>query len=503
MADNQVLLKFPPGFARPGTRYDARERWYDGQLVRWYENAMQPVPGWLELTLTDGTQVDVGAPARGILAWRDQSGVAHLIVGTASKLYHYEGGALTEITPVTFTAGNVDSQYSGGSGTYGSGLYGAGLYGAGDPGHQSLVETTTWQVDNYGEDVVAVCLSDGQLLYWDKSAGGVASALSNAPTDCTGVVVTPERFIVALGANGDGRKIAWPDGANITTWTATSTNRANEEYLPGNGKIMACCRTRNETLIWTDEDIFALRWIGGAYTYQLVNLGKGGLISRNAAVVTGATAYWMGQHEFYRYNGIVETVPCEVADYVFNDINRTQAAKITAYARSEFGEVTWHYPSASSTENDRYVTMTEQNGKIFWTFGSMPRTAGVDRQIFGYPIAVDAAGLLWKHEQSGGAYTGVDSPWAESGPLELRSGNAVAYLNGLVPDEATLGDVEAKLYLFTWPTDTDLTEVGPFTPSGRTDFRYAAAMVMLRIDHVNDGWRWGTPKILVKPGGGR
>ena len=81
---------------------------------------------------------------------------------------------------------------------------------------------------------------------------------------------------------------------------------------------------------------------------------------------------------------------------MFNDINLLQAHKITCYPRSEFGEITWHYPSAGSTENDKYVTLNYLSGH--WWIGSLERTCGADRGVSPYPLAMDASGNLYRHE---------------------------------------------------------------------------------------------------------
>src|SRR5690606_14666626 len=149
------------------------------------------------------------------------------------------------------------------------------------------------------EDLVGVAYSDGRILYWDSSTGGDVAALSNAPTGCLGVVGTPERFVVALGASSDGRLVKWSEQEGATDWTPVRTNQAGDFTLPGSGQIMAGRRSKNETLIWTDTGLFGMRYIGGDFVYTFPLLGEGGAISRRSMAMTDGRAFWMGTRGFY------------------------------------------------------------------------------------------------------------------------------------------------------------------------------------------------------------
>lgn len=497
----RVPMKLQPGMSRPGTRYEAKGRWYDGSLVRWFEGVMQPIGGWQHLQTSAPANVNVGNPVRGAHVWRRNLRTPQVALGTATQLYHFEEGVLTEITPSVFTTGLVTAAIT--SGNFGTGAFGVGAFGVGDPTQDTLTEANSWQMDNYGEDLVAVALSDGQLLYWDRSVGGLAAALTNAPTQNLGVVVTPERFIVALGAGGDPKKIQWADQDDATIWTASNTNQAGDLDLATEGQIMGGSRTRSETLIWTDTALYALRFIGGVFVYTVPEIGKGGAISRMAWQVVGSKAYWMGPRGFYEYDGSVRRLPSEVADFVFNDLNRTQASKIWCEQRSQFSEVTWYYPSATSTECDRYVTFNHAMG--IWYFGALERTGGVDQGVLDFPISSDADGDIYQHEV-GMSYLDPDSntlqPYAISGPVELGQGDNVMTLDDIYPDEATLGDLQFKVWTADSPTGTE-TENGPYTATEVINLRLEARQMRIEIEQVNPGWRFGIPRLDLQAGGMR
>jgi len=514
-----VKITPPPGVVKPGTVYDARGRWYDTLWTRWFEGVMQEIGGFEDYEV-DGSQVDHGERVSGTHSWRDNDGNACLAFGGPAKIQVIRTGSLTDVTPTSgFTSGQADSTLT--TGQYGAGLYGRGLYGRGDETvDNSLVLAQSYQMDNYGEDLVFVAKSDGKIYYVDIDGNGgepaaaavISPSAGTVPTSNTGVVVTPENFLLALGAGGDGRKIQWPDQDDETDWAATASNQAGDLFLPGRGTILAGRRAQNETLIWTETDLFSIRFIGGNFVYTAVPVGAVGAISSRCMAVVGSVAYWMGPRGFYLYDGYTKAIPSPVADYVFRDMNRNQRTKIWAEVRSEFGEVTWHYPSGGSTECDRSVTFNYEEG--FWYNNTVARTAGEDAGALGGPVAFDADGLLYRHEV-GNSYGGA-TPEATSGPIELGGGDRVMHIQSLIPDEQTLGDVDLYLLTAFYPSsgvkntpanadasDGQEVENGPYTPSNPTDVRLVARQIRLKVVQDVAGWRIGTIRADIEAGGRR
>jgi hypothetical protein len=197
------------------------------------------------------TPIYVGEVVRGAAAWRDNSQASYIAFGTPTLLYVFSGSSLWDITPGGFTTGGADAVFT--SGAYGGGSYGSGGYGTGDTSQGTITEAQTWQLDSFGEDLVACAYSDGLIYYWDLSVGGgtPAAAVTDSegadpPIDNLGVVVTPERFVVALGADGDGRYIRWSDQEDANNWTGAAANQAGDFTLPGPGQIQCGLRNRNE-----------------------------------------------------------------------------------------------------------------------------------------------------------------------------------------------------------------------------------------------------------------
>ena len=509
-------LKIPPGVYRPGTRYAAAGRWYAANLVRWVGVVMEAVGGWTPLMDTSAdpdAPVTLGEAVRGMLAWRGNGGETHVAFGGPTSLYRYVAGYVHDLTPADFTAGLTDSGAV--AGAYGTGAYGMGLYGTGDSEQDSLAPAQTWQMDNFGQDLVAVARSDRRILYWSPTDGDIlAYPLPGSPPSVTGVVVTPERFVVALGAGGDARKVQWasqelgyglPDVAT-DPWNPLIAG-SSAGYLPvaDEGTLVCGRRGQGETLIWTTQGLHALRYIGGELVYSLRRVAGGcGIIAPMAAGVLGSRAYWMGRESFFVYDGgIVQTLPCEVQAEVFADINTDQAEKIACRVVSDFGEVTWHYPSAGSTENDKYVTWSERG---WWAVGALERTSGVDAGPTSLPLAADASGAIYEHE-TGSSYLDTDgetalTPYAESGPVEIADGQVTMDVLRLIPDEETLGGAQLSVMTGDFPTDAETTH-GPYAAAQPVFTRFAGRTVRVKVQQATAGWRYGSVKLDVVPAGER
>lgn len=407
MLEKLLSLKLPPGLYKNGTKYQAKGRWFDSNLVRFYEGAIRPVQGWRVASDSDGNPMPAleGTP-RAALAWRSAAGDALLAVGTNSHLYVIKAGVTYDITPADFVSGSADA----GGGDYGSGLYGANLYGEGKaPLAATLTEADTWQLDAFGDVLVACCTKGGRIYVWtgDTSSAAVVAG-GSSPEPNRGVVITPERFVVALGA-GDGtdidvRKVQWASQATTDTWAPLDTNTAGDFTLSTNGRIMCGRRTKAQTLIWTDTDMHSMNYIGGTLVYSFKQEGDNcGIISPQAVAVVDTAAIWMGRNNFYMYDGFVKPVPCEVHDHVFDNFNAAAASKVFACPVSEFSEIWWFYPSAGSTENDRYVVFNYRENH--WTVGTLARTAAIDRGALPSPVMFDGNGTVYQHEQGAGTRT--------------------------------------------------------------------------------------------------
>jgi hypothetical protein len=505
----------PPGMARHGTIYQSKGRWYRGNLVRFFNGAIRPVGGWNKLQRTDSTATTTvnvstsSAVPRCMLAWRGLSDKPWLAIGTDKKLFSFAEGVLTDISPVGLAAGQPDASYD--VGPYGGAAdqnYGQFAYGLGDPTIGQVVEPGSWQLDNFGQYLIGCLSSDGGLYLYTLS--GVATAISGAPTGCAGVVVTPEHFVLALGAGNNPRLLKWASQDTTDKWDQDHV--ANPQYndgdleLQGDGRIMTGRRGRSETLVWTDAELYVVRYVGGVLVYGQERVGTNcGIISRQAVSMIDGTAVWMSTQGFHRYEGYVQPLASEVADAVFSDFNFAQKAKVCSYTIAQFGEVWWHYPSASSMENDRYVVWNYRENH--WTLGELGRTCGVDRGAFDYPILANAAGDVFEHEK-GWDHENV-TPYLESGPREIGQGDEVMSITQAFPDDRHRGDVQFTIFGAFYPQDDASSEpanpeiaYGPYTLTAPLDLRITARQIRLKVTEATPGdWRFGVPRFEVDSDG--
>jgi len=490
-----IPINIPPGVYRNGTELQSAGRWYDVNLVRWTEGAMQPVGGWERR----GTGTVTGK-CRGLLTWKTNSGVRYAALGTSSKLYAMtQSSALVDITPVGFTAGSDDASTGAG---YGISTYGTGYFGTPRPDSGTVTPATTWSFDTWGEYLVGCSTSDGKLYEWqlDSATPTKAAVITNAPTSCQGLLVTAERSLLALAASGDARKVAWSDLEDNTVWTPSSTNNAGSVILQTTGKIVCAKRVRGQNLILTDIDAHTLTYVGQPFVYQAEIAGRAcGVVSANAVSVLDNMAVWMGIKGFHIFDGYVKPLSCEVYDYVFNNLNVNQISKVYAVNNAQYNEVWWFYPSANSNENDSYVVWDYLENH--WSIGTLARTAGTDRSVFRNPIMVGANGYIYDHEVG----LNYDSalPYAESGPFQIGNGDNVLYINELIPDERNQGSVTATFKTRYYPTSTEST-FGPYSLTQPTSVRFNGRQIKMRVTTTTPSdWRVGVQRLNGIAGGRR
>ena len=482
------------GFKNNGTEFQSSNRWLDGNLVRWHQNSIRPIGGW-EVRVSSA----FSNPARGMCVWQDLSLDRHIAAGSADVLYAISAaGTVTDITPATLTAGIVDASSNVG---YGGSFYGNDFYGTERQDFGVFSEATTWSLDNWGEYLVACSVADGVLWEWQLDVGANALAIANAPTGNLSLIVTAERFLMALGAGGNPRLVQWSDREDNTVWTPAATNEAGSIELQTSGQIMAGIRTRGQTLILTDNDAHSATYVGPPYVYDIERVGHScGLVARNAIVATDVGVIWMGQKNFFIYDGSrVTALPCEVWDHVFTNINTGQITKTWATSIAQHGEVWFYYPSGSSNEIDSYVAYDFRENH--WLIGSMARTAGVDRGVFKTPIFSDVSGNVYNHEK--GLNFDGDTAYAETGAISIGVGDNVMSVTKLIPDELTQGDVTATFKTRFHPNDTERS-YGAYSMANPTSVRFTGRQFRMRIEGVNlADWRVGTMRVEVSGRGKR
>lgn len=468
---NLLAITLPPGIFRNGTQYQAEGRWWDCNLMRFYEGALRPIGGWSPYS----PNLVTGA-ARAMIVWQDDQSRVWMLIGTHSHIYSFDaGGVMTDLTPAGFIVGLPDASNLAG---YGGGLYGQNAYSSATPSSNVLNPATVWSLDLLEQYPVGCTINDGYLYKWDLNTahkmtslstvttmtGGVLTsgspvvtglsstaganvgdqltaagmttcyiqsvdsasqitmtananfsgtgititATGMAPKNNRAVLVTDEGFLMALGANGDPRLIEWADQGSFSQWTPGPTNQAGFYSLQTEGQIMSGCAVNGASIIFTTTDTHMAVYQGYPLLYAFSILGEGcGIISQLAFVSTHNQVAWMGPAGFWTYTGTLQPLPSDVGDYVYANLNRQQSSKIYAVHHPGFGEVTWHYVSTNATEIDSYVTWNYREST--WCIGKLARTCGSEMGVLQYPTMVDASGQVWNHEYGYTAnyYSGV------------------------------------------------------------------------------------------------
>lgn len=489
-----IPLNIQPGVYKNGTNYQSKGRWADANLVRWYENTMRPIGGWRKRA-----SGQVSGKCRGLLTWRTNVNARWIALGTHTHLYVMnEAGTITDITPTSFTTGNADGLLNL---AYGGGPYGLFAYGTPRADTGTLTPATTWTLDNWGEFLLACSNADGKIYEWDLDTDNDAVALTNAPVNNRAVMVTAERFVFALGAGGNARRVAWSDQENNTMWAPSITNQAGDIDLETSGSIVTGKRLRGVNLIFTDVDVHGAQYQGPPFVYGFERLATGcGVISAQAVAAVESVAYWWSPSGFFMYDGFVRPLKCDVLDYVTQNLSTVQRSKVYAVANNQFGEVWWLYPSAENTEVDSYVAYNYRENH--WTIGSLSRTAGTDRGVFTYPIMVSADGYVYEHEV--GVQYDNGSPFAESGPIELGNGDRVLVAKQLIADEKIQGSVSVQFKTRFTPNDSEGTKSYTID-SNYTPVRFTGRQIAMRVTGAtpNTDWRVGVMRLDATQGGER
>lgn len=331
----------------------------------------------------------------------------------------------------------------------------------------------------------------------------VVEPLANAPVNNKGIVVTEERFLFALGSGGNSRKVSWCDKEDLSTWTAAATNEAGDIELVTSGQIMCGVRTRGGTLIITDTDTHLATYQGPPYVYGFQRIStNSGAVSRLSAVSTDQGAFWFGAENFHYFDGnSVQTLQCDVHDYVFGDFNSTQQSKIWGMVDGANSEIWWFYCSANSNECDRYVAYDYKDNH--WLIGNLARTAGVSRGVFKYPFMAShgTTSDILNHEV--GFNYDNELVFCETGAIVTGNGDEILRVTEVIPDEKTQGDVNLKFKSKFLPNDTERI-FGPFNPTNPTSVRFSGRQIKMRVegDQTVD-WRVGIMRLDIKSGGRR
>jgi hypothetical protein len=378
----------------------------------------------------------------------------------------------------------------------------------------------------------------GSGLYYISSRGINLLQLGDADTPLYQdylMVSDASRFVIVFGTNDYGSDvlnpmlIRWSDQEDPFTWTPAATNQAGSVQLSHGSQIVMAVQTRQEIVVFTDQSLYSMQYLGAPLVWGVQLLGDNiSIISANAAIVASGVIYWMGVDKFYRYDGRVQTLNCDLRRYVFQDFNILQAQQVYCGTNEGFNEVWWFYPSADSNTTDRYVVYNYIEN--VWHYGTMGRSAWLDSGLLPYPIAATYNGYLVNHED------GVDdnetgtpvaiNAYISSSEFDIDDGHNFGYVWRVLPDLTFSGSStdpdgnQPQVSLTLYPMQNSGSGVGnpetkavtlsttynvteEYTGQVYTRVRGRQLIFEIESNQLGTTWQLGAPRIDIRKDGRR
>lgn len=311
-----------------------------------------------------------------------------------------------------------------------------------------------WSQSNFGEDLL-FSPRGGALYLWQPGSAatpaygtrGTLISGTDVPSQINEIMVSDQtRIVIAFGCSEygtygtaifDPMLIRWTAQEDYTDWTPVATNQAGSYRLSHGSEIVGALQTRQEINVWTDAAVYSMQYLGPPFVWGFTLLSDNiSIASPNAMATAAGVVYWMGTDKFYVYSGRVETLPCAVRTYIYENINRDQFSQVYAGTNEGYSEVWWFYCSRNSDVIDRYVIFNYLDR--VWYYGSMDRTAWLDTSLRDYPIAATSSNILVYHEAAvDDGSTNPASPinaYVQSSDFDIGDGHNYGFVWRMIPD---------------------------------------------------------------------
>lgn len=423
--------------------------------------------------------------------------------GEATSSVTAAGGSST-IVFLQIQPGSCDAFLGQG---YGMGRYGVGLYGVSKTSSAPTLPRI-WSVDKFGDLAIMTPGDGGHLYSWNGSTATLPEVVTNSPDECN-YVFTTNNIAVVLGADLVDNRIKWSDQGNLTVWTPSATNQAGEDDIEGADRFISQCNVRGVNLLFTPTKTYLFSYIGSPLVFSTQLLAPTiGLIAQNARAVYQGVAYWMGNDNFYMYDGgNVQVIPSNskqfstILKYVFGNMSSSQQSKTFAWVNEQFREIWWHYPSANSNEPDQVVRYNVQENT--WTMDTMERTAAEYPDILlTYPRLLDIVGNIYRHENG---YNDVNLPLRfQLTTKYFDSGTRTLKLAGVIPDSTQNEDIVLEVNSKLYPQQDPPLTNGPYVISpdttrfGQINCRARLWQYDISGEELDQYWRAGNWQQEVK-----
>lgn len=318
---------------------------------------------------------------------------SYFIINTetiATSLVTNGGGGAINLQK-QIAGGPVDFSFGFG---YGGGLYGSGLYGIGKQFTNGFVSPRIWSVDLYGDNIVLTPGSQSMVYLWQNDPSVAPTVLTNAPT-AVNWVFQSRGMVCVLGPNGVYNIMQSSNIGDATDWTPSPSSTASVVAVPGAGPFISQAPARNVDLLFTTSQVYEMRYVNLPFIWQIDKLvSTDGIIGPRAKVNLEDVLFWMGNADFYAYDGYtVNTLPNNtVKRFVFDNINQAQSYKTFASLSPAFNEIWWIYPSGNSKEPNTYVIFNYK--EQHWTIGTIDRTSAIEPALSSADVLMTQTEIL-------------------------------------------------------------------------------------------------------------
>jgi len=349
------------------------------------------------------------------------------------------------------------------------------------------------------------------------------------------LVSDTSRFVVVFGTNDYGSTvlnpmlIRWSDQEDPFTWTPQATNQAGSLQLSHGSRIVTAVQSRQEIVVFTDSSLYSYQYVGPPFvwTAQLI-ADNVSIVGPNAAVIASGGVYWMGVDKFYKYDGRVQTLNCDLRRYIFSDFNVLQAQQVYAGTNEGFNEIWWFYCSANSTVIDKYVIYNYVEN--VWSYGTMGRTAWLDSGLLPLPVAATYDSELVQHEDGVDSYVlGVQTAlpaYISSSEFDIGDGHNFGYVWRILPDltfensSSTPSGSAAAVAMTLYPLQNSGSGTGnagsasvtkgatyniteEYTGQIYTRVRGRQMIFKIASDQIGTTWQLGAPRLDIRADGRR
>lgn len=411
---------------------------------------------------------------------------------------------------------NVGNEYNAVGDGWGGGTWGTGTWGTPRTGSGIRIQARTYSIDGWGEDIV-FCPRGKPIYFWDTSAGVAvrATVIANAPITNEFIIVSPEdRHLISLGAHdgssSDPLLVRWCSQENYNDWTPSPINTAGDKRLDRGNRIVTAAYTRKQIIILTDTSAYSMSYIGYPDVFSIVNIaGSCGGISPNCLAVVNDDAYWMGTDDFYMSDSGVIPMQCDVHAHVFKNLNKAQKDLITVHIDTAYNEVTWQYPTLTSTEVNAWVTYNYLLKCWYYGTWDSGKTVMIDKSAsFETVMAASTGSYLVAMNTGTDENTSAVSAYVESYDFDRGDGGNTMVSQVILDFLRIAGSVDVSLNGKTYPNDPNYTTKGPvnFTSSTpKKDIRIRKNLISMKISSsaVGDDWAIGTIQTSAQPAGKR